>query len=92
MPTLAANQIRKIMGDGQTDGVAFFTISNCNTNDQVDLTPWFLNAKLAIVLWTTTAKSDKLAVPVANQVILSTNGLAGDAGWLVVWGSVIPGV
>lgn len=90
MALLAANQIRKVHQDGNTDAMILFSVSKCNTSDTVDVSTWFLDAKLATVLWTTTAKRDALATPASNIVTLSTASLANDAGWLMVWGSVIP--
>lgn len=62
-------------------------IRRCNTGDTINVSEWFKSAKLATVLWTTTAKSDKLSAPIANVITLDTAGLSDDAGWLSVWGS-----
>jgi len=85
---LASNQITKHFQDGKTDTCVVYAISKCNTGDTVDVSAQFLDAKLAVVLWTTTAKKDALATPAANIITLSTTGLANDAGWLMVWGAI----
>lgn len=87
MASIIGDQIEFVMGDGRTDMCGFFAIKRCNTADTVDVSQWFKSAKLAMVLWTTTAKRDALAAPVNNVVTLSTTGLDNDAGWLVVWGT-----
>jgi len=84
---LAADQITLHFADSRTDTFAVFAIRKCNTADTVDVSAWFKDAKLAVVLWTTTAKKDALANPAANVVTLGTTGLANDSGWLMVWGS-----
>jgi len=84
---LAGNQVTYVMGDSRTDLMALYAIRNVNTGDTLDVSAQFTSAKLAVVLWTTTAKSDKLTAPVNNVVTLSTANLANDAGWLMVWGA-----
>jgi hypothetical protein len=87
MAALATDQISLFFEDGVTDKFALFSVRKVNTADTVDVSGWFKDAKLAVVLFTTTAKKDALANPSANVVTFGTTGLANDAGWLAVWGS-----
>jgi hypothetical protein len=87
MAVLAADQVDFVMGDSRTDMTGLFAVKRVNTADTLDVSQWFKSAKLAIVLWTTTAKADKLAAPAGNVVTFSTTGLSDDAGWLLVWGA-----
>ena len=89
MALLNPDQIVSWFEDGRTDRFHLFALKRCNTGDTVDVSAWFKEAKLAAVLWTTTAKADKLAAPIGNIVTLSTTGLNNDAGWLSVWGASI---
>ena len=84
---LPPGRVSLIFGDSQTDFFGLILLKRVNTGDTVDVSPWFSDAKLATVLWTTTAKADKLATPVGNIVTISTTGLANDGGWLSVWGT-----
>jgi hypothetical protein len=84
---LTPDQISLFFDDGRTDRFCLFSIRRANTSDTVDVSAWFKDAKLAVVLWTTTAKRDALTAPAANIVTLSSTGLANDAGWLAVWGT-----
>ena len=87
MALLGNDQISLHFTDSRTDTMNLFAVKKCNTGDTVDVSAWFKDAKLASVLWTTTAKRDALAAPANNIVTLATTGLSNDSGWLIVWGS-----
>jgi len=89
MAALTSDQFSEFFSDGKADRFVVFSVKGVNTNDTVDLSAWFKDVKLAIILWTTTAKSDKLTGIASNVVTLATTGLAKDGGWLSVWGTSI---
>jgi hypothetical protein len=72
--------------NGVADKTNLYAIRGVNTGDSIDLGADFVAPKIALFLSTTT--SQKGVCTIAGTVItIPTANLAGDAGYLLVWGS-----
>ena len=85
MALLAGNQIAQVWSDGQADRVAVFALRNFTTGDTVDLSGWFTKV-LSCVLQATTQNIKGLPTVSGSVVTLTPTSLAGDAGFIMVWG------
>jgi len=85
MATLTGTNIVKAYSDGTADRLCLYAMRKVTTGDTVDLAADFSSPKQAIVLGVTTQMAFTAAI--SGTVLTIPAGLAGDAGWMMVWGS-----
>jgi hypothetical protein len=86
---LSTAQIVLEWKDGVADRTALLALLNFTTGDTADLSQWFSSLKAAVLLVTTQPKKG-LPTVTGTIVTLDIAGLAGDAGYLLVWGAASP--
>jgi hypothetical protein len=84
MAALSNNQVAKCWSDGTADRVALYALRNCTAGDTADLVAEFTLLKRAVMLATTV--SGAAAATVSGTSVTVPAGLAGDAGYVLVWG------
>jgi hypothetical protein len=84
MAVLTAAQCVRVWADGWSDRTCLYALRNVTTGDTADLTGDYLKVIRAVMLGTTV--SGAAAASVSGTVVTMPTGLAGDAGFLLVWG------
>lgn len=84
MAVLASNQVLRCWSEGTADRIALYALRNCTAGDTADLAAEFTLLKRAVMLATTISGAASATVAGTNVTVPA--GLAGDAGYVLVWG------
>lgn len=84
MASLVKQQYAQQWSDGQADRSALYALRNVTTGDTADLSEQFTILKRAIIMGTTVAGT--AVANVSGTTVTMPNGLANDAGFLLVFG------
>lgn len=85
MAILTGTSMSRQFIDGLTDRTALYAMRNVTSGDTANLSADFSVVKQAVILGTTVAGSEAVGT-ISGTTVTIPAGLAGDAGWMLVWG------